>query len=112
MSMVEEYSPDTKPEKEQVSPSGGCSRNAPRECWLDLGRVVGLFFIVLFHAAGNGVEFPLFFQRVPFLFMAAAYFVGRRKISTGAIPRAGMSCSIWHGTGRLFWKRSSGIGFI
>lgn len=80
MSMVEEYSPDRKPEKEQVSPSGGCSRNAPRECWLDLGRVVGLFFIVLFHAAGNGVEFPLFFQRVPFLFMAAAYFVGRRKM--------------------------------
>lgn len=28
MSMVEKYSPDTEPEKEQVSPSGGCSRNA------------------------------------------------------------------------------------
>lgn len=59
-----------------LPPASGTS---PRECWLDLGRVLGLFFIVLFHAAGNSVEFPLFFQRVPFLFMAAAYFVGRKK---------------------------------
>lgn len=80
MSMVEEYSPDTKPEKEQSSRPGAAPGTPPRECWLDLGRVVGLFFIVLFHASGNGAEFPLFFQRVPFLFMAAAYFVGRRKI--------------------------------
>lgn len=50
-----------------------------REQWLDLGRVLGLFFIVLYHANGRSLEFPLFFQRVPFLFMAAAYFVGRRE---------------------------------
>lgn len=78
--MVEKYSPDTEPEKEQAFRPEDVPGTPPRECWLDLGRVVGLFFIVLFHAAGNGVEFPLFFQRVPFLFMAAAYFVGRRKI--------------------------------
>ena len=100
MSMVEEYSPDTEPEKAQATRPGAVPGTPPRECWLDLGRVVGLFFIVLFHAGGSGAEFPLFFQRVPFLFMAAAYFVGRRKMFD------------WHGTARLFWKRSSGIGFI
>ena len=78
--MVEEYSPDTEPEKAQATRPGAVPGTPPRECWLDLGRVVGLFFIVLFHAGGSGAEFPLFFQRVPFLFMAAAYFVGRRKL--------------------------------
>ncbi|WMX37451.1 hypothetical protein RGQ01_10525 [Akkermansia sp. EB-AMDK43] len=110
--MVEEYSPDTEPEKAQATRPGAVPGTPPRECWLDLGRVVGLFFIVLFHAGGSGAEFPLFFQRVPFLFMAAAYLWDAGKCSTGVIPRAGTFYFIWHGTARLFWKRSSGIGFI
>ena len=80
MSMVEECSLAREPERAQAFRPAPVPGTPPRECWLDLGRVVGLFFIVLFHAAGNSVEFPLFFQRVPFLFMAAAYFVGRRKM--------------------------------
>lgn len=80
MSMVEECSLAREPERAQAFRPVPVPGTPPRECWLDLGRVVGLFFIVLFHAAGNSVEFPLFFQRVPFLFMAAAYFVGRRKM--------------------------------
>lgn len=78
--MLEECRHAGEPEKERAARPGSVPGAPPRECWLDLGRVAGLFFIVLFHAAGNGVEFPLFFQRVPFLFMAAAYFVGRRKM--------------------------------
>lgn len=84
----------------------------PRECCLDLGRVVGLFFIVLFHAAGNSVEFPLFFQRVLFCSWRRPTLWDAGKCSTGAIPRAGTFYFIWRGTVRLFWKLSSGIGFI
>lgn len=81
--MIGECGAEREPEKEPDSSVAAVlepvSGRPPRECWLDLGRVLGLFFIVLFHASGNGMEFPLFFQRVPFLFIAAAYFVGRRK---------------------------------
>ena len=81
--MISECGAEREPEKEPGSSVAAVlepvSGRTPRECWLDLGRVLGLFFIILFHASGNGMEFPLFFQRVPFLFMAAAYFVGRRK---------------------------------
>lgn len=81
--MTDSCEPGKAPEKEtedsQAPVLPSVPGASPRECWLDLGRVLGLFFIVLFHAAGNSMEFPLFFQRVPFLFMAAAYFVGRKK---------------------------------
>lgn len=53
-----------------------------RETWLDLGRVISLLVIVLRHTAvwdyvALAIS-PFFFQRLPFLFLAAGYFVGRR----------------------------------
>lgn len=54
-----------------------------RETWLDLGRVISLLIIVTRHTYvyGSIAEYiqPFFYQRLPFLFLAAGYFVGRRS---------------------------------
>lgn len=89
--MISECGAEREPEKEPGSSVAAVlepvSGRTPRECWLDLGRVLGLFFIILFHASGNGMEFPLFFPESAFSVHGSGLLCGTQEnVRLAAFP--------------------------